>query len=95
MHGMIDLQIQDPALNDAILHRFPEAVALLGICDASSKLGQDLVDQAHADGSLSSDFVAEDLFALLRLAGTASREPAAPGGWRQVLDRTLLSAWTS
>lgn len=95
VHGMIDLQTQDPALNDAILRRFPEAVALLGICDASSKLGQELVDQAHADGSLSPDFVAEDLFALLWLAGTASREPAAPGGWRQVLDRTLLSAWTS
>lgn len=33
VEGMIDLQIDDPALNDAVLRRFPAAVALLAVCE--------------------------------------------------------------
>jgi hypothetical protein len=84
-----------PALNDAILRRFPDATALLGVCDRSADLGQDLVRQAHADGSLSTDFTGEDLFALLWLAGTASGEPDAPAGWLRIVERALASAWTT
>lgn len=94
VNGMIDLQAHDPALNDAILRRFPDAVALLGVCERASELGQQLVDEAHADGSLSPDFTAVDVFALLWLAGTASHEPAVPSQWRRVIDRALASAWT-
>jgi AcrR family transcriptional regulator len=93
VQGMIDLQQDDPALNDAILRRYPDAVALLGVCDLSTALGQDLLRDAHRDGSLSLDFTEDDLFGLLWLAGTASREPAAPAGWRGVLERALASAW--
>ncbi|MDR3081683.1 MAG: TetR/AcrR family transcriptional regulator [Streptomyces sp.] len=92
-HGMIDLQQDDPALNDAILRRFPGATALVETCAASSALGHDLVAQAHREGSLDPDFTGEDLFCLLWMAGTANREAAAPPGWRGVLMRSLDSAW--
>src|ERR1700754_2006482 len=53
VHGMIALQRDDPALNDAIMRRYPDATALLGICYASTALGRDLVRDAHREGSLS------------------------------------------
>ena len=93
VHGMIDLQHDDPALNDAILRRYPDAAALLGVCDRSTALGQDLVREAHADGSLSPDFTEDDLLNLLWLAGTASRDESAPPGWVRILSRALESAW--
>jgi AcrR family transcriptional regulator len=93
--GMIALQRADPALNDAILRRYPDAVALLGVCDRSAELGRRLVDEAHADGSLSPDFTQEDLFGLLWLAGMANRDPRAPVGWHRVLDHALQAAWTT
>lgn len=95
VHGMIELQRDDPALNDAILRRYPDAVALLGICDRSAALGQDLVREAHADGSLSPDFTEHDLFCMLWLAGTASRDPHAPTGWHRVITRALDAAWVA
>src|SRR5689334_6887988 len=35
--GLIELQHGDPALNDALLRRFPDAVALLDICAVSTE----------------------------------------------------------
>ena len=92
--GMIDLQHGDPALNDAVLRRFPDAVALLDICAVSTELGRDLVRAAHADGVLASSFTPDDLINLLWLSGTASRTPHAPDGWRRVIERAFDSAWT-
>lgn len=92
--GMIDLQLQDPALNDAMLRRFPDATALIGACERSVALGQQLLDDAHRDGSLSKDFTQDDLMAMLWLAGITSREPSPPAGWRRVLERSLDAAWT-
>jgi AcrR family transcriptional regulator len=94
VHGMMGVQHDDPALNDAILRRYPDAAALLGVCDRSAALGRDLVREAHADGSLSLDFTEDDLFSLLWLAGTASRDESAPPGWVRVVNRALESAWT-
>lgn len=91
--GMLELQAVDPALNDAILRRFPDAIALAGICDTSATMGRDLVREGHADGSLAPDFTEEHLVALLWLAGTASRDPHAPARWRAVLEGALDSAW--
>ena len=91
--GMIALQREDPALNDAILRRYPGAVALLGICEHSAALGRDLVRDAHADSSLSPDFTEDDLFSLLWLAGIASRETHAPPGWQHAISGALTSAW--
>ena len=93
--GMMKLQHDDPALNDAILRRYPDAVALLGVCDSSTTLAQTLVRDAHADGSLSDEFTEDDLFCMLWLAGTASREPDAPAGWTRVIERALQAAWTT
>jgi hypothetical protein len=95
VHGMIELQRDDPALNDAILRRYPDAVAVLGICDRSTTLGRTLVREAHADGSLSPDFTEDDLFCLIWLTGTSSRDPNAPAGWHRVIERALDSAWVA
>jgi len=93
VHGMVDLQLEDPALNDAMLRRFPEAAALISTCDRSMDLGHRLVAEAHDDGSLSDGFTSDDLLAIIWLAGTASRDAGAPGGWRRVIDRSLAAAW--
>jgi len=92
--GMVALQRDDPALNDAILRRYPDAVALHGVCDRSAALGRRLVRDAHADGSLSTDFTEDDLVRLLWLAGVARRDPHAPDGWQRLIDRALRAAWT-
>jgi AcrR family transcriptional regulator len=90
--GMIDLQCNDPALNDAILRRYPDAVTLLAICDRVAELARRLVAEAHADGSLGPGVTEHDLHCLLWLAGTASRDPVAPEGWLRVVERAL-STW--
>lgn len=92
--GMIEIQQSNPALNDAILRRFPEATALIGVCDRTADLGRQLVHDAHGDGSLAAAFTEDDLIALLWLAGTASSEPSVPIAWRRILERALDSAWT-
>jgi AcrR family transcriptional regulator len=93
VQGMIDLQHDDPALNDAVLRRYPDATALLEVCAVSMALGQDLVRQAHEDGSLSPAFTEDDLFCLLWMAGTLSRAPAAPPQWRRLVVSALDAAW--
>jgi AcrR family transcriptional regulator len=93
-HGMMRLLQDDPALNDSVLRRYPEASALLDICAVSIDLGRRLVREAHADGSLSADFTEDDLISLLWLAGTGGRSQAGPPGWRRILERALSSAWT-
>jgi AcrR family transcriptional regulator len=92
--GMIETQQSNPALNDAILRRFPDASALIGVCDRTADFGRQLVRDAHADGSLATSFTEDDLIALLWMAGTASSEPSAPAAWRRILERALDSAWT-
>lgn len=94
VHGMIELQRDDPALNDAILRRFPGAAALTSVCEHSAALGRRLVREAHADGCLAPDFTEDDLFNLLWLAGLASREPDGPPGWNHTIERALHAAWT-
>ncbi|QHC57807.1 TetR/AcrR family transcriptional regulator [Rathayibacter sp. VKM Ac-2760] len=91
--GMIDLQLQDPAMNDAMLRRFPDATALISACAGPIELGSDLVDAAHRDGTLSPGFTHDDLVAILWMAGATSREATAPPGWRRVLERSLAGAW--
>jgi AcrR family transcriptional regulator len=90
---MIDLQLSDPALNDAMLRRFPDATALINACDRSTALGAELIKDAHAAGVLSQDFTTEDLMAVLWMAGTASHDPRAPSGWRRLVERGVAAAW--
>lgn len=92
VEGMIDLQVDDPALNDAVLRRFPAAVALLAVCEKATQFGLDLLQDAHRDGSIRPDFTEEDLLALLWLAGVASRQTTLTAGWRSVLRRSLDDA---
>lgn len=90
---MIDLQLSDPAMNDAMLRRYPEAVLLINACERSMALGAELVENAHDVGVLSRDFTPEDLLTVLWLAALASRDPAAPDGWRRVVERSVSAAW--
>ncbi|MBT1610917.1 TetR/AcrR family transcriptional regulator [Curtobacterium poinsettiae] len=90
---MIDLQRSDPAMNDAMLRRYPDAVLLINACERSMALGAELVANAHSAGVLAEDFTADDLIAVLWLAGMASHDPAAPEGWRHVVDRSVSAAW--
>ena len=92
---MIDLQRSDPAMNDAMLRRYPDAVLLINACERSMALGAELVDNAHAAGVLSPDFTADDLMTVLWMAGMASHDPAAPEGWRRAVDRSVAAAWTA
>ncbi|EYT63772.1 TetR family transcriptional regulator [Curtobacterium flaccumfaciens UCD-AKU] len=90
---MIDLQRSDPAMNDAMLRRYPDAVLLINACERSMALGAELVANAHSAGVLAEDFTTDDLMAVLWLAGMASHDPAAPEGWRHVVDRSVSAAW--
>jgi AcrR family transcriptional regulator len=90
---MIDLQRSDPAMNDAMLRRYPEAVLLINACERSMALGAELVGNAHAAGVLSPDFTPDDLMSVLWMAGMASHDPTAPDGWRRVVDRSVAAAW--
>ena len=92
---MIDLQRSDPAMNDAMLRRYPDAVLLINACERSMALGAELVDNAHAAGALSPDFTVDDLMTVLWMAGMAAHDPAAPEGWRRVVDRSVAAAWTA
>ncbi|WP_432981913.1 TetR/AcrR family transcriptional regulator [Dactylosporangium sp. CA-233914] len=93
IHGMIDLQHSNPALNDAVLQRYPDATALLNICEAFTALGKSLIHEAHREGLLAPDFSEDDLNDLLWLAATANRASNAPAGWRRVINRAVDSAW--
>ena len=92
---MIELQLSDPVMNDAMLRRYPAATALITACERSTALGKELVENAHTAGALSEDFTPDDLMAVLWMTGTASRDPAAPVAWRRVVDRGLAAAWTA
>ncbi|MEU6611907.1 hypothetical protein ABZ922_44080 [Streptomyces shenzhenensis] len=70
VYGMIDPQRDDPALNGAILRRYPDVTGLGGVYDVSAAAGQELVRDALREGSFSPDFTGNDLFCLLRMAGT-------------------------
>lgn len=93
VQGMIDLQMDDPALNDAILIRFPDASKLRGVCESLNTLGKDLLRDAHEAGILSQDFTEDDLLNLFWLAGVANRDPNPPIGWKRILLQSLTSAW--
>lgn len=91
---MIDLQLSDPAMNDAMLRRYPDAVLLINACERTMALGSELVTNAHSAGVLSEEFTPDDLMTVLWMAGTASHDPAAPKSWRRVVDRSISAAWT-
>ncbi|MBF4583754.1 TetR/AcrR family transcriptional regulator [Curtobacterium sp. VKM Ac-2865] len=92
---MIDLQRSDPAMNDAMLRRYPDAVLLINACERSMALGAELVANAHTAGVLTEDFTTDDLLTVLWMAGMASHDPTAPDGWRRIVDRSISAAWTT
>ncbi|SMQ71318.1 transcriptional regulator, TetR family [Agreia sp. VKM Ac-1783] len=95
INEMIDLQLSDPAMNDAMLRRYPNAVLLINACERSMALGAELVENAHDAGVLSDEFTPDDLMTVLWMAAMASHDAAAPRGWRRVVDRSISAAWTA
>jgi AcrR family transcriptional regulator len=91
----IDLLEGEPALSDALMQRYPEAGVLNDVCERNAGIARELVHDAHRSGSLSDSFSAEDVIALIWLAGAASRATPPNPGWRRVIDRALATAWAS
>jgi AcrR family transcriptional regulator len=60
-----ELQAANPALNDMVTRRFPEATQLMAVCDATLASGSELIANAQNTGDLRADFTDQDLYAVL------------------------------
>jgi AcrR family transcriptional regulator len=88
---LCELQATDPALNDAVSRRFPDAAELTAICDAQMGSARGLIARAQQEGALRADFTAEDLASLFWSTSMIVRATAsvAPQAWRRALALTL------
>ncbi|MET7398130.1 helix-turn-helix domain-containing protein [Dactylosporangium sp. NPDC005572] len=84
---MCELQASDPALDDAMSRRFPDAAELTALCDAQLDFVREIVARAHAAGALRADFTVEDLPLLMWSTSMVVRATAgvAPQVWRRAL----------
>lgn len=84
---LCELQATDPALNDAVSRRFPDAEQLTALCDAQLDSARQLIVNAQRNGSLRSDFTAEDLPYLFWSTSMIVRATGgvAPDAWRRAL----------
>ncbi|WP_426514107.1 TetR/AcrR family transcriptional regulator [Dactylosporangium sp. McL0621] len=82
-----ELQAGNPALNDAVSRRFPDAEALTAICDAQMDQARGLLERAQRAGAVRPDCTAEDLAYLFWSTATIVRATAAaaPRTWRRAL----------
>jgi AcrR family transcriptional regulator len=66
VNGLVEMQIADPALSDAIASAYPDASQeLKAVCDAALDEGARLLAEAQAAGVLRPDFTRDDLAALM------------------------------
>lgn len=68
-----ETQAADPAFNDVVSRRYPEATALRDVCDRAVEYGMVLARAAQADSSLRADLTARDLDRLIWLNAQAVR----------------------
>ncbi|MBL7259910.1 TetR/AcrR family transcriptional regulator [Paractinoplanes lichenicola] len=89
--SLCEMQATDPALNDAVSRRFPDAARLTEICDAQMGRARGLIDRAQAAGSLRADFAVQDMAFLLWSTAAIVRATAgiAPLAWRRSLALAL------
>jgi AcrR family transcriptional regulator len=82
-----ELQAGNPALNDAVSRRFPDAEALTEICDAQMDHARGLLERARRAGVLRDDYTVEDLSYLFWSTSMIVRATAAvaPQTWRRAL----------
>jgi AcrR family transcriptional regulator len=80
-----DLQASDPALNDVISRRYPEAPQLKAACDESLENARQFIEAAQRQGSLRPDFTLDDLSVVFWSNANLIRATAqtAPGAWRR------------
>lgn len=78
-----ETQAADPAFNDVVARRYPDAAALRAICDRAVAHGEELLRDAQAEGMVRADVTADDLDRLIWLNAQAIRL----GGdwWRRAL----------
>lgn len=88
---LCELQATDPAVNDAVSRRFPNAEQLTAICDAQMDSARGLIDRAKRAGALRPDFTAEDLAFLFWTTSAIVRATGAlaPDAWRRALALTF------
>ncbi|MER7282317.1 helix-turn-helix domain-containing protein [Dactylosporangium sp. NPDC000244] len=86
-----ELQAGNPALNDAVSRRFPDAEALTAICDAQMDHARGLLQRAQAAGAVRPDCSVEDLAYLFWATSTIVRATVgvAPQTWRRALALNL------
>lgn len=88
VQALCELQARDPALNDIVSGRYPEAERLAAVCEESLAHGLLFIEQAQSAGVLRADFVPDDLFVLLWSNANLIRATlgtAAPDAWRRSL----------
>jgi hypothetical protein len=86
------VQLSDPALNDAMLRRFPDAAALTNARDRSTALGKELVDGVQAASAPCGNFTASNLMTVPLFwlsSGHRARKPNHPGNDRFRVVRQL------
>lgn len=62
--GICELQADNPALNDMVTRRFPEATELTAVCDATLEYGRKMIAEARSEGELRQEFSEQDLYSI-------------------------------
>ena len=84
VRALAQTQADDPAFNAVFGRRYPEAVELQATNDRAVAHGETLVRAAQQDGTVRSDFTAEDLGRLIWLNAQAVR--LGDDWWRRALE---------
>lgn len=86
-----EIQATEPALNDIVSRRHPDASRLAAVCDETMTQARQFVEDAQRNGSLRPDFTLEDLFLVFVSNGALMRIMAeiGAGTWRRRVGFTL------
>jgi AcrR family transcriptional regulator len=86
--GMVELQVECPALDDVITRRFPDSRELTTLCDAANEQATTFLLAAQRAGSARGDATAADIRSLF-LATSAILRTSAPEAARRHLRLVL------
>jgi AcrR family transcriptional regulator len=86
-----ELQASDPAFNDVVSRRYPDAPQVCVVCDEILKRAGEFIADAQVQGTLRSDFTPQDLFVMFWSNAHLMRvtAEAAPDAWRRGIALTL------
>lgn len=84
VEAICQAQAEDPAFNDAISRRYPNAPALKAVCDRSLAFAADLAADARAEGALREDTRVDDIARVFQVNGDLVRA-GDEAGRRRVL----------